>query len=159
MSELMLRHTQLSSVSETERGREREGDRERGGLCLSEGVVSSSERVALPHHIRLLLTLRAGGARRNLSSVFPLCGHTDNNRTTAGKMVFLLHMVTLYTLSVFSGASAATHSGTADWPQLYTAQTAAVILVDSYVDIACTHPACWSLNKRQTASLPWEFSF
>ncbi|KAF3843476.1 hypothetical protein F7725_002325 [Dissostichus mawsoni] len=78
-------------------------------MCLSEGVVSSSERVALPHHIRLLLTLRAGGARRNLSSVFPLCGHTDNNRTTAGKMVFLLHMVTLYTLSVFSGASAATH--------------------------------------------------
>lgn len=93
-------------VNQREGERGRETGREAGCASVRE---SCRRRSGLLYHIRLLLTLRAGGARRNLSSVFPLCGHTDNNRTTAGKMVFLLHMVSLYTLSVFCGASAATH--------------------------------------------------
>lgn len=42
-----------------------------------------------------------------LSLLFPL-SH-GYYHTTAGKMIFLLYMVTLYTLGVFVGASAATH--------------------------------------------------
>ncbi|XP_035031443.2 contactin-associated protein-like 5 [Hippoglossus stenolepis] len=51
--------------------------------------------------------------RRRSEEEYPpcLCLSADAriNHITPGKMVFLLHMVSLYTLSVFSGASAASH--------------------------------------------------
>ncbi|CAB1420504.1 unnamed protein product [Pleuronectes platessa] len=98
-------HHHSAPVLPMKRGRE--GGRRRRGSerqCLSRGV-SSWKRVAPPHP--------SMPPRRRSEEEYPpcLCLSADAriNHITPGKMVFLLHMVSLYTLSVFSGASAASH--------------------------------------------------
>lgn len=99
------------------RGREREvGCAWRGEREREREAESSWERLC-SSSIRLLLTLRGGGARGKavlwwLRSALLCSPDTDariRSAPTAGKMVFPLHMVTLSTLCVFGGASAATH--------------------------------------------------
>ena len=101
-------HHHSAPVLPMKRGREggRRRRRRRGSerQCLSRGV-SSWKRVAPPHP--------SMPPRRRSEEEYPpcLCLSADAriNHITPGKMFFLLHMVSLYTLSVLSGASAASH--------------------------------------------------
>lgn len=92
-----------------ERETQRETWRERGGGggCTSQwgSVVVGAARSSTSDSFHPSVLEERGGPSPLVS---PLCGLTDK-RATAGKMVFLLQMLTLAALSVFGGASAATH--------------------------------------------------
>ena len=85
---------------ETDSGR---GGQEEG--CTSQGGGRACHRGrGLLLHIRLLLSLQAGGARRTLSSA-----DTRIIAHPGWKMVLLLSVIILHTVGVLGGASAASH--------------------------------------------------
>lgn len=104
----------IKTQKEREGGRVREGGGREGGegeWAVPLSVRASSwERFALPHRTpckppcrrsqEAALCVGAGRRDSRIHGFYP---------PSAGKMVFLLRMVALYTLSVFSGASAAAH--------------------------------------------------